>query len=94
MFQRLAAALLGLFLPSLVHAGGAWVPAPGEPDDRFGTNRTFSFNRASMGRVGAGLIVPFGPGRLWNVELGYNKWIWGRSARRYQEPYFSIGRAF
>jgi hypothetical protein len=47
-----------------------------------------------MGRVGLGLIVPFGPRRLWNVELGYNKWIWGRSARRYQEPYFSIGRAF
>lgn len=65
-----------------------------EPDDRFGTNRTFSFNRASMGRLGLGVIVPFGRGRRWNVEVGYNKWIWGRSARRYQEPYFSLGREF
>ena len=68
--------------------------SPREPDDRFGSNPTFSFNRASMGRFGLGVIVPFGPGRLWNVEVGYNKWLWGRSARRYQEPYFSIGRAF
>ena len=65
-----------------------------EPDDRFGSNPTFSFNRASMGRVGGGVIVPIGPGRRWNVELGYNKWIWGRSARRYQEPYFSVGYGF
>ena len=65
-----------------------------EPDDRFGSNPTFSFNRASMGRVGGGIIVPIGPGRRWNVELGYNKWIWGRSARTYQEPYFSIGYGF
>ena len=65
-----------------------------EPDDRFGSNPTFSFNRASMGRVGGGVIVPIGPGRRWNVELGYNKWIWGRSARTYQEPYFSIGYGF
>jgi hypothetical protein len=46
-----------------------------------------------MGRIGGGLIVPLplGPGRNWNVEVGYNKWIWGRSARTYQEPYISIG---
>jgi hypothetical protein len=24
----------------------------------------------------------------------YNKWIWGRSARRYQEPYISVGHGF
>jgi hypothetical protein len=65
-----------------------------EPDDRFGSSATFSFNRGSMGRLGGGIIVPIGPGRRWNVELGYNKWIWGRSARTYQEPYFSIGYGF
>ena len=65
-----------------------------QPDDRFSSNPTFSFNRASMGRLGGGIIVPFGPGGRWNVEVGYNKWIWGRSARTYQEPYFSIGYGF
>jgi len=68
--------------------------SPRMPDDRFGSNPTFSFNRASMGRLGGGIIVPIGPGGRWNVEVGYNKWIWGRSARTYQEPYFSIGYGF
>jgi hypothetical protein len=66
--------------------------SPREPDDRFGG--TVGFNQASMGRVGLGILVPIGPGGFWNAEVGYNKWIWGRSARRYQEPYFSIGRRF
>jgi hypothetical protein len=67
-----------------------------QPDDRFGGSNTFTFNRASMGRLGGGLIVPLpiGGGRNWNVEVGYNKWIWGRSARTYQEPYISIGHAW
>ena len=45
--------------------------------------------------LGGGLIVPLpiGGGHNWNVEVGYNKWIWGRSARTYQEPYISIGHA-
>jgi hypothetical protein len=70
--------------------------SPRQPDDRFGGNATFSFNDASLGRVGAGLIIPIplGPRHRWNVEVGYNKWIWGRSARRYQEPYLSIGYGF
>ncbi len=46
-----------------------------------------------MARVGAGLIVP-----LWNtrttLELGYNQWIWGQSARQYDEPYLSLGYLF
>jgi len=70
--------------------------SPRQPDDRFGSNATFSFNDASLGRVGAGMIIPIplGPRHRWNVEVGYNKWIWGRSARRYQEPYLSIGYGF
>jgi hypothetical protein len=76
-----------------------WVRSRGndsvrEPDDRFGGRSDYNFNEASMGRVGLALIVPIGPGRLWNVEVGYNKWVWGRSARRYQEPYLSISRSF
>lgn len=67
-----------------------------QPNDRFGGSETFSFNRASMGRLGGGLIVPLpiGGGQNWNVEVGYNKWIWGRSARTYQEPYISIGHGW
>jgi hypothetical protein len=70
--------------------------SPRQADDRFGGSSTFSFNDASMGRLGGGLIVPLplGPGRNWNVEVGYNKWIWGRSARTYQEPYISIGHGW
>lgn len=66
--------------------------SPRQPDDRFGG--TVGFNMASMGRLGAGLIVPFGPFRAWSAEIGYNKWVWGRSARRYNEPYISISRNF
>jgi hypothetical protein len=29
-----------------------------------------------------------------NAEVGYNRWVRGRSARRYNEPYFSISRNF
>ena len=28
------------------------------------------------------------------VEAGYNQWVWGESARRYDEPYLSLGRRF
>jgi hypothetical protein len=70
--------------------------SPRQPDDRFGSSPTFNFNRASMGRLGGGLIVPLplGSARSWSLEVGYNKWIWGRSARTYQEPYISIGHGW
>lgn len=61
---------------------------------RFGPTAPSASTARGMGRLGLGVIVPFGRGRRWNVEVGYNKWVWGRSARRYQEPYFSLGRAF
>lgn len=62
------------------------------PNDRFGSRPGFNFNDASMGRVGVGVIIPVRGN--WGVELGYNQWVWGRSARRYQEPYLSIGSTF
>lgn len=68
--------------------------SPREPDDRFGSNATFSFNEASLGRVGLGILVPLGRGSSWTAEVGYNAWVWGRSARSYREPYVSVGRRF
>ncbi|MDQ2871069.1 MAG: hypothetical protein M3S32_10020 [Acidobacteriota bacterium] len=51
--------------------------------------RTNDFSAASMLRLGASVIVPLG--RRFDVEAGYAQWVWGRSAREYLEPYFSIG---
>jgi hypothetical protein len=60
-----------------------------QPDDRFGSSATNNFNAASMLRVGASMIVPLGS--RFTVEAGYGQWVWGRSARRYKEPYASFG---
>jgi hypothetical protein len=65
-----------------------------KPDDRFGTSARNNFNNASMMRAGVGLIVPFGEDRRWAAEVGYNQWLWGKSARQYQEPYLSVSRRF
>lgn len=68
--------------------------SPREPEDRFRGRVGYNFNNASMGRVGVSFIVPFGPGKLWTVEAGYNQWVWGKSARQYDEPFLSVGRRF
>lgn len=65
-----------------------------EPDDRFGSRAGFNFNDASMGRAAISLLVPVGPGGLFNLEVGYGQWLWGRSARQYEEPFVSISRRF
>lgn len=67
--------------------------SPRQPNDRFGSRPDYNFNDASMGRAGLALVVPFGRER-WAAEVGYNKWLWGRSARQYEEPYLSINRRF
>jgi hypothetical protein len=65
------------------------------PNDRFGSsNPNFNFNDASMGRLGASLMLPVDTGERWWLEAGYNKWVWGRSARQYNEPFVSFGRSF
>jgi hypothetical protein len=66
--------------------------SPSRPDDRFRANATFNFNDASMSRAGIGIVLPVA--RATNVEVGYNQWIWGKSARRYREPYVSVGYNF
>jgi hypothetical protein len=66
--------------------------SPRQPDDRFGSRPGYNFNNASMLKAGAGFIVPV-RSRL-NLELGYNQWIWGKSAREYREPYLTISRTF
>ncbi|MDX1503142.1 MAG: hypothetical protein R3325_12350 [Thermoanaerobaculia bacterium] len=69
--------------------------SPGrDPEDRFGCSPRNCFPDASVVVVGAGLFRDFGRDREWWVEAGFNQWVWGRSARRYQEPYLSIGRRF
>ncbi len=68
--------------------------SPRQPDDRFGASATNNFNRASYLKLGASAIVPFGSNKEWSAEVGYNQWVWGRSARRYKEPYVSLGRSF
>lgn len=67
--------------------------SPRRPDDRFGGRADYNFNDASMARAGLALVVPFGQGR-WAAEVGYNQWLWGESARQYEEPYLSINRRF
>lgn len=64
------------------------------PDDRFGSRSTFNFNDASMARVAASLIVPIGKNDRGWIEAGYGVWVWGRSARQYEEPFLSIGTSF
>jgi hypothetical protein len=65
-----------------------------QPDDRFGSSATNNFNKASYLKLGASAILPFGSHKEWSAEVGYNQWVWGRSARRYKEPFISVGRSF
>lgn len=64
-----------------------------QPDDRFGARPIYNFNKASMWKAGVGLWVPLG-GSPWSLDLGYDQWLWGRSARRYREPHLGIDRRF
>lgn len=61
------------------------------PEDRFGTTSTF--NNASILRGGVSLIFPFFQQKM-SLEAGYSQWLWGRGARQYREPFFSVGRSF
>jgi hypothetical protein len=79
---------------SLVWVRSLGNDSPRQPDDRFGARPTFNFNDASMARIGASVAAHFGKDRSWWAEAGYNKWIWGRSARRYSEPFLSLGHSF
>jgi len=71
---------------------GSDTPRP--PDDRFGASAIQNFNKASYLKLGGSAIFPFGGKKEWAAEIGYNQWVWGRSARRYKEPFVSIGRSF
>jgi hypothetical protein len=67
---------------------------PRQADDRFGASANNNFNKASYLKLGGSAIVPFGADKQWALEIGYNQWVWGRSARKYREPYISLGRSF
>jgi hypothetical protein len=68
--------------------------SPRRPDDRFGSGAVTNFNDASMGRLGLSFLAPLGRSGNTTMEIGYNQWLWGISARRYREPYLSFGRKF
>ncbi len=67
---------------------------PRQPDDRFGARAdgTFNFNDASMLKGSLSVFVPLPGGFM--ADVGFARWVWGRSARRYNEPYISLGRGF
>lgn len=67
--------------------------SPPQPDDRFRGRAGYNFNKASYAKLYAAWLVPLGRSG-WAAEIGYGRWVWGRSARRYNEPYVSIGRSF
>ncbi|MGH9337486.1 MAG: hypothetical protein ACRD21_27360, partial [Vicinamibacteria bacterium] len=68
--------------------------SPRQPDDRFGSRASYNFNDASYAKLALSWIVPFGREKEWMAEAGIGMWVWGRSARRYTEPFVSIGRRF
>jgi hypothetical protein len=68
--------------------------SPRQPDDRFGSGATTNFNDASMLKLGVSFMAPLGRGGKTSLEAGYNQWVWGISARRYREPYLSLGYRF
>ncbi len=67
-----------------------------EDDDRFSCSSTSTscFPDASRVVVGLGVFFNVGKEKKWWVEAGHNWFLWGRSTRKYDEPYFSIGRRF
>lgn len=65
-----------------------------QPDDRFGCSANNCFPDASRQVVGLGGFFTLGANRGWWVEAGLNHWLWGRSTRKYEEPYISLGRKF
>jgi hypothetical protein len=79
---------------SLVYVRSLDNESPREPDDRFGSGATTNFNRASMAKLGVSFIAPLRRSGKTSFEIGYNQWVWGVSARRYREPFLSIGRRF
>ncbi|HEV8629633.1 MAG TPA: TonB-dependent receptor [Thermoanaerobaculia bacterium] len=84
----LRAKVAGVFIQSVGNN------TPRHHNDRFGSSATNNFNNASMARLGTSLMVPLGRDRGWYLEAGYNQWLWGRSARKYQEPFLSFGHGF
>lgn len=81
-----------------VKGGVLWVQSLGNdserrPDDRFGSRSSFNFNDASMARAVVSLLVPLGATGL-QAEIGYGEWLWGRSARQYEEPFVAFSKRF
>jgi protein XagA len=64
------------------------------PSDRFGCSALNCFPNASMMAVGVSLMRDFGREQRWWAEAGFNQWVWGRSARKYEEPFLAVGRRF
>lgn len=65
-----------------------------QPNDRFGCSPRNCFPDASRVVGGIGFFRKLGRNDGWWVEVGFNQFLWGRSTRKYQEPYFTLGRSF
>lgn len=87
-WRNLKGKVTGLYVQSMGN------DSPRRPNDRFRARPGFNFNNASMGRVGASLMLPVDAQQRWWIEAGYNTWVWGKSARQYDEPFLSFARAF
>jgi hypothetical protein len=65
-----------------------------QPDDRFGCSANNCFPDASRMVLGASVFADLGAQKRWWGELGWNRWVWGESTRKYDEPFISVGRRF
>lgn len=77
-----------------VQSVGNHEPIIRDPEDRFGCSENNCFPDASIMVLGGGLFRDFGAQKKWWGEVGFNEWVWGRSARKYEEPFLAIGRRF
>ena len=85
---------------SALPLGAAEPPARKPPVQLSSPYERMRHEQIANGRVlPQALIERFGldlvdEGKRWFAEVGYNQWVWGRSARRYKEPFLAIGRKF
>ena len=86
LFQRRIFGVLRTFAlqASLLAAAAAW--------QAFVQDAPHLYITAGIALVFKAIVIPVA--RATSVEAGYNQWIWGKSARRYREPYVSVGRTF
>ena len=95
--RRVPAAFLGLAAKGAGSptSGAATTTRRARPDDRFGSSARNNFNDAETAQGRRSWLVPLrAAASAGTSRSGYNQWLWGISARRYREPYLSLGYQF